>query len=123
MEVPILKRKPSILLMLIVLLSCASAAFAQAIPASLANLPEADVLIYISPQRTLTEFIPKVMPAKEVAEMQTAFADMKKSVGVDPSTVEDIVIALRFHRPTADLSFVPRDVMAGVVGEVCSDSF
>ena len=122
MEVPILKRKPSILLLLFVLLSFAPAAFAQAIPAPLANLPEADVLIYISPQRTLTEFIPKVMPAKEVADMQTAFADMKKAVGVDPSTVEYIVIALRFHRPTADLSFVPPDVMAVVGGDFSSES-
>lgn len=122
MEVPILKRKPSILLLLFVMLSFAPAAFAQAIPAPLANLPEADVLIYISPQRTLTEFIPKVMPAKEVAEMQTAFADMKKAVGVDPSTVEYIVIALRFHRPTADLSFVPPDVMAVVGGDFSSES-
>jgi hypothetical protein len=122
MEVPILKRKPSILLLLVVLLSFAPAAFAQAIPAPLANLPEADVLIYISPQRTLTEFIPKVMPAKEVVDMQTAFADMKKAVGVDPSTVEYIVIALRFHRPTPDLSFVPPDVMAVVGGDFSSES-
>lgn len=122
MEVPILKRKPSILLLLALLLSFAPAAFAQAIPPPLANLPEADVLIYISPQRTLSEFIPKVMPAKEVAEMQTAFADMKKAVGVDPSTVEYIVIALRFHRPTADLSFVPPDIMAVVGGDFSSES-
>jgi len=122
MEVPILKRKPSILLLLFVLLSSASAAFSQAIPAPLTNLPDADVLIYISPQRTLNDFLPKVMPAKEVAEMQTAFADMKKAVGVDPTTVEYIVIALRFHRPAPDLSFVPPDVMAVVGGDFSSES-
>jgi len=122
MEVPILKRKPSILLLLFLLLGFAPAAFPQVIPAPLTNLPEADVLIYISPQRTLNDFIPKVMPAKEVAEMQTAFADMKKAVGVDPATVEYIVIALRFHRPAADLSFVPPDVMAVVGGDFSSES-
>ena len=122
LEVPILKRKPSILLLLVVLLSFASAAFSQAIPAPLTNLPEADVLIYISPQRTISDFLPKVMPAKEIAEMQTAFADMKKSVGVDPSTIEYVVIALRFHRPAGDLSFVPPDVMAVVGGDFSSES-
>jgi hypothetical protein len=117
-----LKRKPSILLLLVVLLSFASAAFAQVIPAPLANLPDADVLIYISPQRTLNEFIPKVMPAADVTQMQTAFADMKKAVGVDPATVEYVVIALRFHRPATDLSFVPPDVMAVVGGDFSSES-
>jgi hypothetical protein len=62
------------------------------------------------------------MPAKDVAEMQAAFADMKKSVGIDPSTVEYVVIALRFHRPTADLNFVVPDVMAVVGGDFSSDS-
>lgn len=122
MEVPILKRKPSILLLLFVLLSFTPAAFSQAIPAPLTNLPEADVLIYISPQRTISDFLPKVLAAKDVAEMQTAFADMKKAVGVDPSTVEYVVIALRFHRPAADLSFVPPDVMAVVGGDFSSES-
>ena len=122
MEVPILTRKTSILLLLFALLSFASTAFSQAIPVPVANLPDADVLIYISPQRTLSDFIPKVMPAKEVADMQRAFADMKKAVGVDPATVEYVVIALRFHRPAADLSFVPPDIMAVVGGDFDSES-
>ena len=122
MEALILKQKPSILLLLLVFFSFAPAAFSQTIPVPLANLPEADVLIYISPQRTLSDFIPKVMPAKDVADMQTAFADMKKAVGIDPTTVEYVVIALRFHRPAADLSFVPPDVMAVVGGDFSSES-
>jgi hypothetical protein len=116
-----LKRKPSILLSLVALLSFAPAAFSQSIPPALANLPDADVLIYISPQRTLNDFIPKVMPAKEVADMQAAFGEMKKAVGVDPATVEYIVIAVRFHKPTAELSFVAPDVMAVVGGDFSSE--
>jgi hypothetical protein len=122
MEVPILKRKPSILLLLVAFFSFASAAFAQSIPAPLANLPEADLLIYISPQRTLNDFIPKVMPPKEVADMQAGFAEMKKAVGVDPGTIEYVVIAVRFHKPAADLSFVAPDVMAVVGGDFSSES-
>jgi len=117
-----LKRTPSILLLLLVLLTFAPAASAQSLPAPLANLPEADVLIYISPQRTLNDLIPKVLPPKEVADMQNAFADMKKAVGVDPRTVEYIVVALRFHRPTAELNFVPPDVMVVVGGDFSSEA-
>jgi hypothetical protein len=122
MEVPILKRKPSILLLLVIIAGVASGALAQSMPAPLANLPEADLLIYISPQRTLNDFVPKIMPAKEVAEMQEAFAEMKKAVGVDPATIEYVVIAVRFHKPAADLSFVAPDVMAVVGGDFSSES-
>lgn len=118
-----MKRKPSILLLLIALLSFAPAAFAQSSGvANLANLPEADMLIYVSPQRLFTDFIPKVMPAKDVAEMQAAFAEVKKSVGFDPASVEYIVIAVRFHKPTGDLNFVAPDVMVVAGGDFSSES-
>lgn len=117
-----MKRKPSMLLLLIAFLSFGSAAVAQSISTSLANLPDADMLIYVSPQRILTEAIPKVLPAKEVAEMQAAFADLKRGVGVDPATIEYIVLAVRFHKPAADLSFVAPDVMAVVGGDFSSES-
>jgi len=117
-----LKRKPSILLLLVLLPSFVSVAFAQSVPAPLTNLPEADLLIYMSPQRTLNDFIPKVMPAKDVAAMQSNFAEMKKAVGVDPATIEYLVIAVRFNRPTGDLNFVVPDVMAVVGGDFSSES-
>ncbi|HET7112620.1 MAG TPA: hypothetical protein VFI57_03205, partial [Pyrinomonadaceae bacterium] len=117
-----MKRIPSILLLLVAFLSFAPAAVAQPASTALANLPEADALIYISPQRILNDAIPKVMPAAEVAKMQAAFADMKRGVGVDPATVEYIVIAVRFHKPAADLSFVAPDVMAVVGGDFSSES-
>jgi len=50
-----LKRKPSILLLLIAFLSFAQAASAQSASTALANLPEADMLIYLSPQRILND--------------------------------------------------------------------
>lgn len=103
-----------------------TAAMAQTVSApvstSLANLPDADMLIYISPQRLLNDAAPRVMSAKDVTEMRGTFAEMKKSVGFDPSTVEYLVLALRFHKPAGDLSFVAPDVMAVVGGDFSADS-
>lgn len=94
----------------------------QAVSASLANLPDADVLIYVSPQRILNDAAPRLMPAKDLMELRSAFADIKKAVGVDPSAVEYLVIALRFHKPAADLSFVAPDIMAVAGGDFSAES-
>ena len=99
-----------------------TAAAAQSVSTSLANLPDADVLIYVSPQKILNDAAPRVMSAKDITEMRNGFAEMKKSVGVDPSSVEYLVLALRFHKPAGDLSFVAPDVMAVVGGDFSSDS-
>lgn len=95
---------------------------AQSVSASLASLPDADVLIYVSPQRILNEAAPRLMAPKELTEMRSAFADMKNVVGVDPSVIEYLVIALRFHKPAADLSFVAPDIMAVAGGDFSADS-
>lgn len=97
-------------------------ALGQAASTALASLPDADMLIYISPQRLLNDAAPRVMSAKDVTEMRNGFAEMKKSVGIDPSSVEYLVLALRFHKPAGDLSFVAPDVMAVVGGDFSSDS-
>ena len=106
----------------IAVLALAPKAFAQNPQAALANLPEADVLIYVSPQRILNEAAPRVMDPAELAKARAAFADMKKGAGIDPSSVEYLVLAVRFHKPAADLSFVAPDVMAVVGGDFSSDS-
>jgi hypothetical protein len=99
-----------------------TAAAAQSVTTSLSSLPDADVLIYVSPQRILNDAAPRVMSAKDVTEMRAGFADMKKSVGFDPSSVEYLVIALRFHKPADDLSFVAPDIMAVIGGDFSADS-
>lgn len=109
------------LLLATVVLFLPAAAFAQS-SAALANLPDADVLIYVSPQRILNEAAPKLMKPSDLAGMRSSFAEMKKSVGFDPSTVEYLVIALRFHKPAGDLSFVAPDVMAVMGGDFSADS-
>ena len=111
-----------LLLTAIAVLALAPTVFAQNPQAALATLPEADALIYVSPQRILNEAAPRVMEPAELTKMRAAFADMKKSIGVDPSSIEYLVIAVRFHKPAADLSFVAPDLMAVVGGDFSSDS-
>lgn len=118
-----LRTSPKLLLLLVFTLLCfAPSAVAQSVPTALANLPEADALIYVSPQRILNDAVPKVMSADEVNKMRAAFADIKRAVGVDPATVEFLVVAVRFHKPAADLSFVAPDVMIVASGDFSSDS-
>jgi hypothetical protein len=106
----------------IALLAIAIQAFAQNPHAALASLPEADTLIYISPQRILNEAAPRVMDPAELTKMRSGFAEMKKGAGFDPSSVEYVVLAVRFNKPASDLSFVAPDVMAVIGGDFSSDS-
>jgi len=108
------------LLTVIAVISLASSAAAQT--SALASLPEADVLIYVSPQRILNEAAPRVVPPAELTKMRAMFAELKKAAGVEPSTIEYLVIAARFHKPASDLSFVPPDVMTVIGGDFSSDS-
>ena len=119
-----MRQKSSHLLLLAALavLMFAANVAAQSIPASLASLPEADALIYVSPQRILNNAAPRVMPPAEIQKMRAAFADIKTAAGIDPATVEYLVIAVRFQKPASDLSFVAPDVMAVLGGDFSSDS-
>jgi hypothetical protein len=94
----------------------------QSIVTSLASLPEADTILFSSPQRILNQAAPKVMTAADVAKMHSDFADMKKAVGIDPASIEYVAIAVRFHKPSADLSFVPPDLLVVVGGDFSADS-
>ena len=93
----------------------------QTVINSLSSLPEADTLIYINPQRILNEVVPKLMPAKDVAEMQKGFADVKNNAGIDPTKVDYIVIAVRFKKPTADLNFQPPEFMVVSSGDFSAE--
>lgn len=111
-----------LLLALFAVLSLTSAAVAQNNAAALANLPEADALIYLSPQRIVNEAAPRVMLPAELAKMRSTFADIKKSAGVDPSSIEYLVLAVRFNKPAGDLSFVAPDIMIVFGGDFSSES-
>ena len=109
-------------LALFALLSLTSAALAQNNAAALASLPEADAIIYVSPQRIVNEAAPRVVPPAEITNMRSTFADIKKSTGIDPSSIEYLVLAVRFNKPAADLSFVAPDIMVVAGGDFSSDS-
>jgi hypothetical protein len=102
--------------------SSASTITAQSVVGSLSSLPEADTLIYFNPQRILNDAAPKLMPADHLEKMRTEFAEIKKSVGLDPSKIDYIVIAIRFRKPTADLSFVAPDFLVVASGDFSADS-
>jgi hypothetical protein len=111
-----------LLVAVLAVFSLAQRAVAQNPSAALATLPEADALIYVSPQRILNEAAPRVMSATEVTKMRAEFTDLKKSAGVDPASVEYLVIAVRFNKPANNLSFVAPDVMIVFGGDFSSDS-
>jgi hypothetical protein len=94
----------------------------QTVLSSLANLPESDTLIYINSQRLLNEAVPKVMPEKDVANMRSAFNEIRQNAGIDPSKVDYIVIAVRFRKPLAELNFVPPEFMVVSRGDFSADS-
>src|SRR5215470_14333760 len=89
---------------------------------TLAQLPEADTVIYLSPQKIFNEVAPKVMEPTEVTKMRAAFVDIKRSVGIDPASVEYLAVAIRFNKPAADLSFAAPDVLTVAGGDFSADS-
>jgi hypothetical protein len=108
-------------LAVIFVLAIAHAAYAQSPATSLASLPEADIIIYVSPKRILNDAVPRVVTPAELTKMRNSLAELKV-VGVDLSAVEYLVIAFRFQKPASDLSFVGPDVMAVVGGDFSSES-
>lgn len=78
---------------------------------SLENLPEADALLYLNPQRIINEVLPKFLPAKDLEEMRKGFETAKQQAGIDPAKIEYIVVAVRFKKPTAELNFQAPELM------------
>jgi len=99
-----------------------NSALSQTVPGSLAALPEADTLIFINSRRILNEAALRLMPEKALADMRKTFAEMKQFAGVDPSNVDYIVVAVRFRKPTAELTFMLPEFMAVASGDFSSDS-
>jgi hypothetical protein len=99
-----------------------STAANQSVINALSSLPEADTLIYINPQRILSDVVPKFIPAKDVEEMMKGFEEVKKNFGVDPQHVEYIVVAVRFRKPTGDLKFQPPEALLVAGGDFSAES-
>lgn len=94
----------------------------QAVINSLSNLPEADALIYVNPQRILNEVLPKFLPPKDLDEMRKGFEAAKQQAGIDPTKIDYLVVAVRFKKPTADLNFQAPEFMLVSSGAFSSDS-
>jgi hypothetical protein len=94
----------------------------QNVLASLGSLPEADALLYVNPQRLLNEAAPRLMPEKDLADMRKGFEELKKNIGVDPTKIEYLVIATRFSKPSADLSFRPPEFLLVAGGDFSAES-
>ena len=94
----------------------------QTVLSSLVTLPEADTLVFINARRILNEAAPRLIPEKGLAEMRKGFGEMKNFAGVDPSNLDYIVFAVRFRKPTADLTFMPPEFIAVASGDFSSDS-
>jgi hypothetical protein len=62
------------------------------------------------------------MEPTEVTKMRASFADIKRSIGIDPASVEYLAIAIRFNKPTADLSFSPPDLLTVAGGDFSAES-
>ena len=90
--------------------------------AALANLPEADALIYFNPQRILNEAAPRFMSEKDLVDMRKGFEELRTNVGIDPSKIDYLVIAVRFRKPSADLSFNAPEIMAVAGGDFSAES-
>lgn len=100
----------------------ASAATSQTIPAALAALPEADTLIFINSRRILNEAAPRLMPEKDLANMRKTFAEIKQFAGVDPANVDFVVLAVRFRKPSAELAFMPPEIIAVATGDFSAEA-
>jgi len=94
----------------------------QTVLAAASALPEADTVIYINPQRILNDALPKFMSEKDLAEMRSGFGELKQNVGIDPQKVDYILIATRFRKPSAELSFIPPEFMIVAGGDVSAES-
>jgi hypothetical protein len=94
----------------------------QGVINSLSQLPEADALVYINPQRIINEVLPKFLPAKDLEEMHKGFAAAKAQAGIDPAKVEYIVLVVRFKKPTADLNFQAPEIMVVSSGDFSAEA-
>ncbi len=93
----------------------------QGVINSLSQLPEADAMMYVNPQRIINEVLPKFLTAKDLEEMHKGFEAAKTQAGIDPARVEYLIIAIRFKKPTADLNFQAPEFMMVSSGDFSAE--
>ncbi len=89
----------------------------QDVTAALSNLPETETLVYLNPHRIITEAAPRVLPEKDLEGMRQGLGEVKKNLGIDPATIDYVVLATRFKKPADDLSFSLPEFMVVASGD------
>lgn len=95
-----------------VILACSITTVSAQQTASLASLPDADLVVYINPKRVLVDALPTVMPEAKYKELRTTLDQIQVFAGVDLSKLDYIVAAARFRAPQQEASFpIPEFVL------------
>ena len=94
----------------------------QNVMTALSSLPEADTLLYINLHRISTEAAARVLPEKELAELHQNLAGIKKAAGIDPTSIDFLVLQVRFRKPDANLNFALPEFMAVASGDFSADA-
>jgi hypothetical protein len=107
---------------LFVLSASALAQTSQPAASSLAALPEADTIIYLNPQRILTDAAPRVLSEPHLTKMRAHLDEVKEKSGVDLARVDYVVVEARFRKPSAELKVQPPEFLAVASGDFSADS-
>jgi hypothetical protein len=94
----------------------------QSVMTALSSLPEADTLLYINLHRISTEAAARVLPEKELAELHQNLGEIKKGVGIDPTSIDFLVLQIRFKKPDANLNFALPEFMAVASGDFSAEA-
>jgi hypothetical protein len=100
----------------------AASAVPQNVLASLATLPEADNITYLSPRLILNEAAPRVLSEKELNDMRQGFGEMKKSLGFEPGNIDYVAFLVRVKKPNANLEFALPEFLSVVSGDFSTDA-
>ena len=87
------------------------------------NLPEADTLIYINAKRIFTEAVPRFVPPDQIIKLRLELEKLRDSTGVNLAMIDYVIVAARFRKPSAELSFVPPEFMIVADGDLGAEAF
>lgn len=88
------KTVPALLLLLAA--ACAAAAQSPAAREAVSALPESQAVIVINARRITNDALPRLLPAKQLADFDKGVADVLKQVKIDVRAVEYVVAGARF---------------------------
>jgi hypothetical protein len=94
----------------------------QAVASLLSSLPDADTLIYFNPHRIFSEAAPKVVAEAELSQLRQQFTELKQFIGIDPSQLDVLVMAVRFRKPTGELNFHSPEFLIVTSGDFSADT-